>query len=151
MGLRKLPQANVHPNFKSPIPGEAVVGQLHAAPAPLGIGLQVRDKVAVLQVLHHIRCSGVHAALQPGLHRFQIDSGLPEIVGISPKIIADIGDELLPHHILIAEVLQDTVRQRPGKGPLRGFRLLSMMEERVSGHAVAEGCAGDDGHIQKPA
>ena len=24
-----------------------------------------------------------------------------------------------------------------------------MMEERVSGHAVAEGCAGDDGHIQK--
>ncbi len=82
MGLRKLPQANVHPNFKAPIRGSDGGRLVNTPPQPAQYRTQVRDKVAlkVLTIPWQRPCRS-----QPGLHRFQIDSGLPEIVGISPR------------------------------------------------------------------
>ena len=51
--------------------------------------------------------------------------------------------------MLVAKVLENAVRHRPQEGPLRGLCLLSAPQKGISGHAVAQCRAGDNGHIQE--
>ena len=152
MRLCECPQPDLHADLEGPVPGEAVSRQLHAAPAPLGIlpgGGKGRDEVAPLQVFDHRGHGRCHAGLQPLQDGHPVDVRHPEVVGIARQVVPDKAQNVVAHDVLVAEVLQNAVRQGPEKCLFCGICLLTVLEEGIPGHTMAQGRAGDDGHIQK--
>ena len=89
------------------------MGERHSPPAcqrGIHMRLQTDQQIAVFQIFQNGRCGRVHPLRQPGGDGVPIQLRAAEVVGVADQIAADIGKDVLPHHIFVAEVLQNTVR-----------------------------------------